>query len=231
MSTSRQKGELVESELRRIGMGKKRVFSWGGIVASAILIVFGIATVVIALNGRSEVRKDIKQEAVVGSPDMTPKAIQAEAQKAGLKNISVPNCSVANQAIDTGKKAHCFAKYMRIHALEATGGLTYAQMPRYATADGKGTNDAAAAVKDPKTGQPQDNGARTVWINETALSTALNTSYFAEQVSLFSIVMGIALLLTGIGFMVLCLRLLMPAEKEEHELAETSPNREKVAVG
>ena len=37
-------------------MGKKRVFSWGGIVASAILIVFGIATIVIAVNGRSEVR-------------------------------------------------------------------------------------------------------------------------------------------------------------------------------
>jgi hypothetical protein len=200
-------------------MDKKRVFSWGGIAASAILIVFGIATIVIGVNGRSEVRSDIKQEAVAGTPDMTPQAIRAEAQKAGLKNISVPSCSVANQTIDTGAKAKCFAKYMRIHALEATGGLTYAQMPRYATADGKGTNDTAAAIKDPKTGQPQDNAARSVWINETALATALNTSYFAEQVSLFSIVMGIALLLTGVGFMVLCLRLLRPAEKEAKGVA------------
>jgi hypothetical protein len=195
-------------------MNRKRVFSYGGIVASAILIAFGIATVVIGANGRSEVRSDIKQEAVVGSPDMTPKAIAAEAQKAGLKNVSIPSCSVADQAIDTGSRAKCFAGYMRIHALEATGGQTYAQMPRYASTDGKGTNDPKTALTNPKTSQPLDNPARTVWINETALATALNTSYFAEQVSVFSIVMGIALLLTGVGFLVLCIRLLMPAEKE-----------------
>ena len=35
--------------------------------------------------------------------------------------------------------------------------------------------------------------------------TALNTSYLAERVAYFSIVMGIALLLTGIGFLVLTL--------------------------
>jgi hypothetical protein len=203
-------------------MDRKRIFSWGGIAASAILIAFGIATIVIGTNGRSEVRSDIKQEAVVGTPDMTPKAIEAEAQKAGLKNVDVPSCSVAGQTIDTGSRAKCFASYMRIHALEATGGKTYAQMPHYATADGKGTNDVAAALKDPKTGQPQDNQARTVWINETALATALNTSYFAEQVSVFSIVMGIALLLTGVGFMVLCLRLLRPAEQESRQGAPAS---------
>jgi hypothetical protein len=35
------------------------------------------------------------------------------------------------------------------------------------------------------------------------LTTALNTSFFAERVALFSIVMGFALLLSGIGFLVL----------------------------
>ena len=38
-----------------------------------------------------------------------------------------------------------------------------------------------------------------VWIQETALSTALNTSYMASQISLFGIVVGIALLLAGLG--------------------------------
>jgi hypothetical protein len=42
-------------------------------------------------------------------------------------------------------------------------------------------------------------------VTETALTTALNTSYFAERVAYFSIVMGAALLLTGIGFLVLTL--------------------------
>jgi hypothetical protein len=44
-----------------------------------------------------------------------------------------------------------------------------------------------------------------VWINETALSTALNTSYMADRISVFGIVVGIALLLSGIGFIVLAL--------------------------
>jgi hypothetical protein len=75
-------------------------------------------------------------------------------------------------------------------------------MPRYATADGKGTNDAAAALKSPS-GQPVDNAARQLWVTETALTTALNTSYMAEQIALFGIVVGIALLLTGVGLGVL----------------------------
>jgi hypothetical protein len=196
---------------------KKNVWSYGGVIASLVLIAFGTVAIVLATSGHSEVRTDIKREAIVGSADMTPKAIAVEAQKAGLKNVSLPTCSVANQPIETGSQAKCFASYMRIHTLEATGGETYAQMPRYATADGKGTNDAAAALT--KNGQPVDNPARNIWVTSTALSTALNTSYFAEQVSLFSLVMGIALLLTGIGFLVLSIRMLRPAERPEKATA------------
>jgi hypothetical protein len=42
-------------------------------------------------------------------------------------------------------------------------------------------------------------------VTETSLSTALNLSYMAEQLALFGIVVGIALILTGIGFLVLAL--------------------------
>ncbi len=196
----------------------KKLLSYGGIAASVVLIVFGLASIVIAANGRSEVRSDIKREAVVGTPDMTPKAIKAEAAKAGLKNVTLPSCSVANKAIDTGSKAKCFASYMRVHTLEATGGQTYAQLPRYATADGKGTNDVKAALT--KKGQPVNNPLRDLWTQEFALTTALNTSYFAEQVSMFSLVMGIALLLSGVGFLVLTVRLLFPAVRREEAPAE-----------
>ena len=89
---------------------------------------------------------------------------------------------------------------MRIHAFEATGGQTYAQMGRFLTKDGKDTNDSKLAAIDPKTEQPVENGARNIWVTETALTNALNTSFFAEQVALFGIVVGIALLLSGIGF-------------------------------
>ena len=81
-------------------------------------------------------------------------------------------------------------------------------MPRFVDATGKGTRDEKAAAKDPKSGKPVDNPARNIWVTETALSTALNTAYFAESTATFVIVMGIALLLTGIGFLVLTLRVL-----------------------
>ena len=93
-------------------------------------------------------------------------------------------------------RARAFAGYMRIHALESSGGLTYAQMGRYATADGKpaGTNDPALAQKGTD-GEPVANAARNTWVTETALATALNVSYMAERTALFGIVVGIALLL------------------------------------
>jgi hypothetical protein len=112
---------------------------------------------------------------------------------------------VAGEAVNTGKEAKCFASYMRIHTLLATGGQTYSQMGQYLDANGNQTSDAAKAAKDPKTGKPVPNQARDVWVTYTALSTALNTSYFAETVGVFGIVMGIALLLVGIGFLVLVL--------------------------
>ena len=71
--------------------------------------------------------------------------------------IELPTCDVVDEEIDTGREARCFAQYMRIHALEATGGLTYAQMGRFQSAanpdDPAGTSDEAAAAKD-ESGQP-----------------------------------------------------------------------------
>jgi hypothetical protein len=183
----------------------KKYLEWGGIAASIVLIAFGVGAIVVGVNGRSTVHSSLTQEAIVGSPDMNAAGIAAEAKKAGLPaSIKLPTVDVAGKAINTGSRARAFASYMRIHALEASGGLTYSQMPRFATADGKGTNDTTKALTSPS-GQPLDNPLRNVWISETALSTALNTSYMAEQVALFGIVVGVALLLSGIGFLVLSL--------------------------
>jgi F0F1-type ATP synthase membrane subunit c/vacuolar-type H+-ATPase subunit K len=181
----------------------RKGFELGGVVAAVVLIAFGIGSLVMSINGRSTVRDSLRAEQIVGTPDMTPKAIAAEAKAAGLPaSIKLPTANIAGKAITTGQLAREFATYMRIHALEASGGLTYAQMPRYATSDGKGTNDPAKAAKGPN-GQPLDNAARNVWVTETALSTALNTSYMAERLALFGIVVGVALLLAGIGFGIL----------------------------
>ncbi len=183
----------------------RKVFEIGGVVAALVLIAFGVTTIVMGMNGRSTVQDTLRQEQIVGTPDMTPEAIAASAKEAGLPaNIDLPTKAVADQPIDTGGEARTFASYMRIHALEATGGQTYAQMPRYATDDGKGTNDPAQATKD-ENGQPVSNGARNIWVTETALATALNMSYMAEQLSLFSIIIGVALVLAGFGFGILAI--------------------------
>src|SRR3954471_22176794 len=180
----------------------RKFFEISGLVAAAVLIAFGVVAIVMGVNGRGTVRDSLKLEQIVGSPDMTPSAIAAEAKKAGLPaTIALPTASVADQAINTGARARVFAQYMRIHTLEATGGVPYAQMPRYASSDGKGTNDASKAVM--AGGRPGEKRARNLWVTETALTTALNTSYMAEQLALFGVVVGVALLLSGIGFAIL----------------------------
>ena len=108
-------------------MTQRKVFEIGGYVAAAVLVAFGIAAIVMGVNGRNEVRSDIKREFIVGSPDMNKTAILAEAKQAKLPAAVIadlPTCNVADKAIVTGAQAKCFASYMRIHSFEATGGKT-----------------------------------------------------------------------------------------------------------
>jgi hypothetical protein len=192
----------------------RKALEIGGFIAAAVLIAFGVVAIVMGVNGRNTVNNSLSHEYIVGSSDMTPSAIKAEAKQAGIYSAvsDWPTKSVANQKIDTGDEARAFASYMRIHALEASGGLTYAQQGRYMAkpgtpakfTDGQGaTSIEKYAVVDPKTKQPVDNGRRSLWVTATALTTALNTSYMASQLALFGIVVGIALLLTGFGFAIL----------------------------
>jgi hypothetical protein len=165
-----------------------KLFQYGGIAASIVLILFGAGALAMGVAGRAEVRDNLKREQIVGTPDMAS--------------------SVANKQVTTGAQAKDFAEGMRKHTLEATGGQTYSQMGRFLDKAGKPTNDEKAAAIDPKTQKPLENGARNIWVTETALTTALNTSFFAESVATFAIIMGVALLLVGGGFLVLTLRVL-----------------------
>jgi hypothetical protein len=184
----------------------RKVLEIGGFIAGAILIVFGVVAIAMGVDGRSTVTDSLKAEQIVGSDDMTPAAIKEAAMKAGLdvNALDIPTVDVAGKPINSGERARAFAGYMRIHALESSGGLVYAQMGRFATKDGKpaGTSDEALALKD-ENGNPVANSARNTWVTETALATALNVSYMADRLALFGIVVGVALLLTGIGFIVL----------------------------
>jgi len=168
-------------------MRSRRVLEVGGYLAGVVLILFGIAAIVMGMSGRAEVRDRLADQKITATPDapeITDGALEA------------------GEPIDNGAKAKAFADVMEFHALEATKGKRYAEMGRYVTPSGAETNDEARAAKTPE-GRPVENGARNLWVTQTALATALNMSYMAEQLSLFGIVVGVALLLAGIGFIVI----------------------------
>jgi hypothetical protein len=167
----------------------KKWFVYGGVAASIVLIAFGVGSIVVGAFGFNEVRDKLAEENIAASAD------DPVAQELGI----------AGAKIDTGDEAKKFASMMREHTLAITDGRTYAEMGRFLDENGEETSDEAQAAKDPESGQPVANPVRDLWVTETALATALNTSFFAERVALFSIVMGVALLLTGIGFLVLTL--------------------------
>ena len=170
----------------------RRFIQYGGIVASSILIAIGIGAVYMGVDGRSQVRSELAAEQIVGTPDS----------------------SIPGQKVDTGAEAREFAAVMRKHTLEATGGQVYAEMDRFIGKDGKPTSDEKLAAINEATGKPVENGLRNMWVTETALTTALNTAYFAESTATFVAVIGFSLLLAGIGFLILTVRLLGTREEK-----------------
>jgi hypothetical protein len=191
----------------------RKFFEYGGWIAGAVLIVFGIVAITMGVNGRNEVRDSLAAQQITAGDDAA----------------EITNGKLANGAlINTGAKAREFAKVMEFHTLKATEGKRYAEMGRFLTPTGQDTSDEAAAAKTPD-GRPVENGLRNMWVTETALTTALNMSFMAEQLSLFGIVVGVALLLTGIGFLVLAIGGAL--RKSEAKEPRVAPQHKAVAIG
>lgn len=196
-------------------MNDGRFLRIGGYVAGGVLILFGTAVIVLGAWGFSFTRDHIAREGISFGPATDPAVEEHAAQWAG-------------EPVDTGRKALAMAEIMREHTLSSTGGLTYAQMGRYQSAasptDPKGTNDEAEAAKD-ENGQPVPNSARNIWVTETALATALDMGFMSEMLSVFSVVVGVALLLTGIGLVILAFAVfgrLWPATRAAAPAASTA---------
>jgi hypothetical protein len=191
-------------------MNVKRILEYGGLLAGVVLIAFGIGAIYMGVDGRSTVRDSIKQEQIFFGNAAEDEAVAKHAEQ------------WSEEQVLTGSQARAFANVMREHALEGADGLVYSQMGRFLSAanpdDPKGTSDEEAALKDEQ-GNPVANSARNTWVTETALSTALNMSYMAEQLSIFGIVVGVALLLAGIGFIILALAVLGGLFREKSALA------------
>jgi hypothetical protein len=174
-------------------MREGRFLRIGGYISGGVLILFGIAVVALGIWGFAFTRDHIERENITFGPATDP-AVQEHAEQ------------WAGEPVETGRQALAMAEIMREHTLSNTGGLTYAEMGRYQSAenpsDPAGTNDEAAAAKD-ENGEPISNSARNIWVTETALATALDMGFMSEMLSIFSIIVGVALLLTGIGLVIL----------------------------
>src|SRR5947199_10667460 len=111
----------------------RKLLEVGGLIAGVVLIAFGVGAIALSVNGKATIHDNLVAQNIVGGADMTPAGITAEAKGAGLdvSKIAIPTKSVAGLAITNGSRAHTFAQYMNIHALEATGGLPYADMGRF----------------------------------------------------------------------------------------------------
>jgi multisubunit Na+/H+ antiporter MnhC subunit len=177
----------------------------GGFLAGGVLILFGVVAIFMGANGFNTTRDSIKGEGITFGTADDPAVAKYADQWAG-------------EQVTTGDQARAFAKIMRMHVLESTGGLTYAAMGRFQSAakpaDPAGTNDETAATKD-ASGQPISNSARNIWVTETALTTALNMSYMAERLSVFGLVVGVALLLTGIGLVIIAVAVFRKPKEAE----------------
>lgn len=189
-------------------MKGRKIWEIGGFIAGAVLIAFGAVAIGLGATGFDTTRDAIKQEQIYfGSADDPAVAKYAN--------------QWADKQVTTGDQARAFAQIMRYHTVNAEWNpehLTYAQMGRFLAAgdpsNPKGTSDEEAALKDEK-GNPVSNSFRNTWVTETALSTALNVSFMAERLSILAVVIGVALLLSGIGFLLLALAVFGRAPERE----------------
>jgi hypothetical protein len=106
-----------------------------------------------------------------------------------------------NLLVNSAHRAEKMAQIIDHHSLEATGGLTYSEMGRFAVASGDpaGTNDEAAALKGTD-GKPVANALRNTQFQASALRTSLYTSVMAFNVA--DLVLGLGLMILVLGFAV-----------------------------
>ena len=193
-------------------MTQGRSLRIGGYISGGLLIFFGIAVIALGIWGFAFTRDHIEREGITFGPIEDPAVAEHAEQWAGEPG-------------DTGRKALAQAEIMREHTLSNTGGLTYAEMGQYQSAenpsDPVGTNDPEAAAQD-ENGEPISNSARNIWVTETALATALDMGFMSEMLSIFSIIVGIALLLTGVGLVILA-RAVFGRSRPEAGITSTGP--------
>ena len=82
-------------------MERGRLFKFGGLAAGIVLILFGIGSLAISIDAGMTVKDELSAEKIVGSPDMSPEGIAPGVEEAGLEDVEIPDCDVAEEEIWT----------------------------------------------------------------------------------------------------------------------------------
>lgn len=117
------------------------------------------------------------------------------------QNITTPeDASMPNVVVHDAATANSMAAIINTHALDSSGGLTYAELGRFMTADGDpaGTSDETLAVVGAD-GRPVSNPARTSAFQASALRTSLYTSVLAFNVADLVVGLGVMVLVLGVA--------------------------------
>jgi hypothetical protein len=115
------------------------------------------------------------------------------------QNITTPDdASIPNAPVDDMATALSMANIIQTHAGNFSGGLTYAEMGRFAVESGDpaGTSNPEEALKD-GSGNPVANPARNTQLTAAGLVTSLSLSAMALGVSYGAILLGVAFTLLG----------------------------------
>lgn len=116
------------------------------------------------------------------------------------QNITTPgDASIPNVQVNDIATALSMADIIQHHAASSSGGLTYAEMGRFAAADGNpaGTSNAEEALLD-EAGKPVPNGARNTQLTAAGLVTSLSLSAMAIGLSYGAIALGLGFVVLGI---------------------------------
>jgi hypothetical protein len=176
----------------------KRAFAIALVLVGVGFVVGGAYTLVQGVSARGEVRDQLLAQRITTPED----------------------AAIPNERVDDAATAHAMANIIGVHAAEATGGKTYAEMGRFLTPDGGDTSDEAAALKD-ENGNPVANPLRNVAFQAATLQSTLHTSHLAFKVS--DLVIGLGLMIVVLGFVISGLGLYFGAVPLRAFARETAP--------
>lgn len=158
-------------------MNTLRLFPRAVIVAGIIFAIAGLSTVATGIYTRTFVGQQLADQ-----------------------NITTPDdASIPNARVDDIPTALSMAQIIQHHAAGFAGGMTYAEMGRFAAPSGDpaGTSNPEEAVLD-AAGNPMPNPARDTQLTAAGLVTSLSLSAMAMGISYAAIALGVGFTLLGV---------------------------------